>query len=170
MIVNYYLLFFLFSITNINLLNGFIPHKGYIKRGEILTLNLERKNYHFSQRYTEQLLKKIQLNNRNHIPNEPERLLKDLNSRNSTTQNLAILGQNTDNFNRTVEQPRLRIIINPNTHPNFLAGLGIPFNPMEEQFADLNRRANGDGDDGESIGDEVECGMSDVDDDNASID
>jgi len=147
MIVNYYLLFFLLSITNINPLNGFIPLQGYKKRGEFLSLNSERKNYHFSQKYTEQLLKKIQLNNRNHIPNEHERLLKDLNSRNSTTQNLAILGQNADNFNRSVEQPRLRIIINPNTHPNFLAGLGIPFNPMEEQFADLNHRANGDGDD-----------------------
>jgi ATP-dependent metalloprotease FtsH len=148
MIVNYYLLFLLLSITNINLLNGFKKSRGCNKkRGELLTLNSERKNYHFSQRYTEQLLKKIQLNNRNHIPNEPERLLKDLNSKNSTIQNLAILGQKQDDFNKSVEPPRVRIIINPNTHPNFLAGLGIPFNPMEEQFADLNRRANGDGDD-----------------------
>jgi len=154
MIVNYYLLFLLFSITNINLLNGFIPHKGYIKRGEFLTLNSERKNYHFSQRYTEQLLKKIQLNNRNHTPNEYERLLKDLNSKNTTIQNLAILGQKQDNFNRTLEPPRVRIIINPNAHPNFLAGLGIPFNPIEEELSDLNRRVNGDGDDddGQSLG------------------
>ena len=154
MIVNYYLLFFVFSITNINLLNGFIPSQGYIKRGEFLTLNSERKNYHFSQRYTEQLLKKIQLNNRNHIPNEPERLLKDLNSKNTTIQNLAILGDKLNNFNRTLEPPRVRIIINPNAHPNFLAGLGIPFNPIEEELSDLNRRVNGDGDDddGQSLG------------------
>lgn len=147
MIVNYYLLFFLFSITNINLLNGFKKSRGCNKkRGELLTLNSERKNYHFSQKYTEQLLKKIQLNNRNHTPNEYEILLKDLNSKNTTIQNLAILGQDLDNFNKSVEPPRVRIIINKNTNSNFLAGLGIPFNPIEEELGDLNRRANGDGD------------------------
>ena len=148
MIVNYYLLFLLFSITNINLLNGFKKSREYsIKRGRLLILNSERKNYHFSQKYTEQLCKKIQLNNRNHTPNEYELLLKDLNSKNSTIQNLAILGQKQDDFNKSVEPPRVRIIINPNTHPNFLSGLGIPFNPIEEELSDLNRRANGDGDD-----------------------
>jgi ATP-dependent metalloprotease FtsH len=154
MIVNYYLLFLLFSITNINLLNGFIPHKGYIKRGDFFILNSERKNYHFSQRYTEQLLRRIQSNNKNQNPNEYENLLKNLNSKNTTTQNSAILGEKQDNFNKTSEIPRVRIIIAPNGHPNFLAGLGIPFNPMEEQFADLNRRANVDEDDfdGESSG------------------
>jgi len=118
-----------------------------------LQLNSYRKTYQFSQRYTEELLKRIQSNNGNYTGNEYELLLKKLNSKNSTTQNIAILGQFMENVdkNKTSEEdpppPRVRIIINKNAHPNFLAGLGIPFDPIQEQLADLNRRANGDGDD-----------------------
>ena len=161
MLINFNLLYLFLYVTNLSSSNGFsrvrqlIKHEKYKNNKPPLSeLNSHKRNYHFSQRYTEELLKRLQSTSGNHTTNEYELLLKKLNSKNSTMQNLAILGNAIENYNqnRTNEQPqlqppRVRIIINPNTHPNFLAGLGIPFNPMEEQFADLNRRANGDGDD-----------------------
>jgi len=155
MIVNYFLLFFLLSLSKVRLTTSFITHLrcNNKKMCNHLQLNSYRKTYQFSQRYTEELLKRIQSNNGNYTGNEYELLLKKLNSKNSTTQNIAILGQFMENVdkNKTSEEdpppPRVRIIINKNAHPNFLAGLGIPFDPIQEQLADLNRRANGDGDD-----------------------
>jgi ATP-dependent metalloprotease FtsH len=123
-----------------------------------------KKNYHFSQRYTEELLKRIQEhtgvgNNTNKNENDNqmyyESLLKKLNSKNTTIQNLNILGgdfelpyntYNTYNNNNTGQQPRLRIIINKNVGQNFLSGLGIPFNPIEEHISELNENANNPGD------------------------
>jgi ATP-dependent metalloprotease FtsH len=155
MIVNYFLLFFLLSLTKVSLTTSFITHLRCNNKNNCnhLQLNSQRKTYHFSQRYTEELIKRFQNNNRNYTDNEYELLLKKLNSRNNTIQNSAILGEFTET-NKTNEEihplytpPRVRIIINKNTHPNFLAGLGIPFDPIQEQLADLNRRENGDGDD-----------------------
>lgn len=156
MIINFNLLYLFLFVTNVSFSNGFskishlIKHENNIK--PLSELNSHKRTYHFSQRYTEELLKRLQSTSGNHTNNEYELLLKKLNSKNSTMQNLAILGQAIENANRnkTNEQPqppRVRIIINPNAHPNFLAGLGIPFNPIEEELSDLNRRANGDGDD-----------------------
>lgn len=154
MLINFNLLYLFLYVTNITFSNGFsrvlqlIKDENYKNNKTPLgKLNSHKRTYHFSQRYKEELLKRLESTSRNHTNNEYEFLLKKLNSKNSTIQNSAILDQNLDNFNRTVQPPRVRIIINPNVHPNFLAGLGIPFNPMEEQFAELNRRANEDGDD-----------------------
>jgi ATP-dependent metalloprotease FtsH len=155
MIVNYFLLFFLLSLTKVSLTTSFITHLRCNNKNNCnhLQLNSQRKTYHFSQRYTEELIKRFQNNNRNYTENEYELLLKKLNSKNNTIQNSAILGEFTET-NKTNEEinpsytpPRVRIIINKNTNPNFLAGLGIPFDPIQEQLADLNRRENGDGDD-----------------------
>ena len=159
MLINFNLLYLFFYVTNVSFSNGFskishlIKHEKYNNHKTPLSeLNSHKKTYHFSQRYTEELLKRLQSTSGNHTNNEYELLLKKLNSKNSTMQNLAILGQAIENANRnkTNEQPqppRVRIIINPNAHPNFLAGLGIPFNPIEEELSDLNHRVNGDGDD-----------------------
>lgn len=121
----------------------------------------QRKTYHFSQRYTEELLKRIQMNEFNNANNSKkefdsynagyyENLLKKLNSKNVTTQNLHILGMGVgmpgndigigDSNKNSTENPypRVRIIINKNGNPNFLSGLGIQFNPIEEELADLN--------------------------------
>jgi cell division protease FtsH len=152
--VNYYLLFFLLQLTKVRFTTSFITHLRYNKKNNCnsIILNSQRKTYHYSQRYTEELIKRFQNNNRNYTDNEYELLLKKLNSKNNTIQNSAILGEFTET-NKTNEEihpsykPRVRIIINPNAHPNFLTGLGIPFDPIQEQLADLNRRANEDGDD-----------------------
>jgi ATP-dependent metalloprotease FtsH len=117
-------------------------------------LSNHKKNYHFSQRYTEELLRRIQGNNvinndsrsENELYNSKyyENLLKKLNSKNATIQTQSILGEDyNDNetimdFNKTVEQPRIRIIINKNTGQNFLSGLGIQFNPIDEEISDMN--------------------------------
>jgi hypothetical protein len=120
MIVNYYLLFSLLALRNVNLTSCFIRHLGCNSNRNHLQLNSYRKTYHFSQRYTEELLKRIQSNNGNYTGNEYELLLKKLNSKNGTIQNSAILGEFTENFNKnkTNEQipspPRVRIIINKN--------------------------------------------------------
>ena len=69
-----------------------------------VTLNAHRKNYHFSQRYTEDLLKRMQIirgignntsNNANNNQNIDyyETLLKKLNSKNESIQNISILGE-----------------------------------------------------------------------------
>jgi ATP-dependent metalloprotease FtsH len=117
-----------------------------------------KKNYHFSQRYTEQLLKQIQ--NQNYNRNYSfssynngkfdnmkknaeyyEFLLKKLNSKNITEQNASILSDditntntntNTDQYNQTNEVPRVKIIINRNPN-SFFQGLGIQFNQVEEE-------------------------------------
>ena len=141
MIVNYFLLFFLLSLTKVRFTNSFITHLTCNKKNKCnhLQLNSYRKTYHFSQRYTEELLKRIQSNNSNYTGNEYELLLKKLNSKNTTMQNIAILGQFMENVNKnkTTEQgppppPRVRIIINKNANENFLSGLGIQFNPIDE--------------------------------------
>uniref|UniRef100_A0A6C0JHN2 AAA+ ATPase domain-containing protein n=1 Tax=viral metagenome TaxID=1070528 RepID=A0A6C0JHN2_9ZZZZ len=136
-----------------------------------LTLNSHKKNYHFSQRYTEELLKRIQSNSgfsnntisdRAHRENIEaqerelhnskyyETLLKKLNSKNASLQNLGILGEDFENlyndieknFNKTIESPRVRIIINKNVGHNFLSGLGIQFNPIDEHISEMNEMAN----------------------------
>jgi ATP-dependent metalloprotease FtsH len=117
-------------------------------------LSNHKKNYHFSQRYTEELLRRIQGNNvinndsrsENELYNSKyyENLLKKLNSKNATIQTQSILGEDyNDNesivdFNKTIEQPRIRIIINKNSGQNFLSGLGIQFNPIDEEISDMN--------------------------------
>jgi len=148
-------------------------------------MNPNRKNYHFSQRYTEELLKRIQSNSgfsnstisdrdtresieakerELHNSKYYETLLKKLNSKNTTLQNLSILGEDFENlyndieknFNKTIETPRVRIIINKNVGHNFLSGLGIQFNPIDEHISEMNdiadnpnNRDGGDNDDDE---------------------
>ena len=168
MIVNFFL-FYLFNIIICS--DGFLKpsffNSKYVHRN--FHLQTYRKNYHFSQRYTEQLLKRIRLVENKNKTNDNleeeeevnarhyESLLKKLNSKNATQQILSILGDNSKNFdddnhddgdeyyydddddetetqnkknkNHTLEVPHVRIILN--NSPNFLAGLGIKFDPVD---------------------------------------
>jgi ATP-dependent metalloprotease FtsH len=170
MIVNCYLLFFLLCSLNwqgsVSLTIFRINKLGHNKnrnKDSTVKLKSHRKNYHFSQKYTEELLKRMQMgrgigNNSNNNPNPnvdyPEYLLKKLNSKNVTLQNLSILGEEFDSFynnvnenlnlnlNKTVDTPRVRIIINKNAGQNFLSGLGIQFNPLDEHISEMNEMAN----------------------------
>jgi ATP-dependent metalloprotease FtsH len=146
-------------------------HNKNKQQRSIVMMNPHRKNYHFSQRYTEELLKRIQTNNgvsnstssdrvtRENIEAKErelhnskyyETLLKKLNSKNTSLQNLGILGEDFENlyndieknFNKTIESPRVRIIINKNVGHNFLSGLGIQFNPIDEHISEMNEMAN----------------------------
>jgi len=126
-------------------------------------LETHKKTYHFSERYTEQLLKKIQ--NQNYNRNYSfssynngksdnmkknaeyyESLLKRLNSKNITEQNASILSDdinnmNTDQYNETNQVPRVKIIINRNPN-SFFQGLGIQFNPVEEENSNFDSEEN----------------------------
>ena len=86
MIVKYFLLFFLLSLTKVRLATSFITHLRCNNKNNCnhLQLNSQRKTYHFSQRYTEELIKRFQNNNRNYTDNEYELLLKKLNSKKYT--------------------------------------------------------------------------------------
>ena len=163
--INFHLLFLGFGLgfglftTQFKVSNGFTR----INRIEPFrfSLNSERKSYHFSQRYTDELLKRIQNNmqNANNTNNNKdqyrsnlgyyENLLRNLNSKNITMQNLGILGEEPEVFNRTLDSPpRLRIILNKNMNPSFLAGLGIQINPIQEEISDSNEvEGNSDNDD-----------------------
>jgi len=164
MIVNFYLLYFLlyssnwyFSDSFKHLLgNKLRNNKNYSKKF-ILKLDSHRKNYHFSQKYTEELLKRMQMNrglgNNTKINSDIayyETLLQKLNSKNETIQNSSILGEDFDSFyrninsnlNKTVQQPRVRIILNKNAGQNFLSGLGIQFNPIDEHISEMNEMGN----------------------------
>ena len=173
MIINFYLLYFLLCSTKDIFSNGFLTHFHNKNKHQrtIVSMNPNRKNYHFSQRYTEDLLKRIQSNSgvansttsdrvtRENIEAQErelhnskyyETLLKKLNSKNTSLQNLGILGEDFENlyndieknFNRTIESPRVRIIINKNVGHNFLSGLGIQFNPIDEHISEMNEMAN----------------------------
>ena len=173
MIINFYLLYFLLCSTKDIFSNGFLTpfHNKNKHQRTIVSMNPNRKNYHFSQRYTEDLLKRIQSNSgvansttsdrvtRENIEAQErelhnskyyETLLKKLNSKNTSLQNLGILGEDFENlyndieknFNRTIESPRVRIIINKNVGHNFLSGLGIQFNPIDEHISEMNEMAN----------------------------
>jgi len=178
MIVNCYLFYFLLCSTNYWFTDSFLTrfhrvnlnHNKNNQERNIVKLNTHRKNYHFSQRYTEDLLKKLQTNkgltnnsrnntdtnknndydNDNQNMEYYETLLKKLNSKNETIQNISILGEDFDSFyrninlklNKTQEQPRLRIILNKNSGQNFLSGLGIQFNPIDEHISEMNEMAN----------------------------
>jgi len=179
MILNIYLFYFLLSSTNYYVSNSFLT---YFKNGRlshhnkirqdtsVFILSNHKKNYHFSQRYTEELLKRIQGNNYKHtnstINNDVkesmerqlqnsryyETLLKKLNSQNISIQNSSILGEdfenlynnalNDNNTNNTMGMPRVRIIINKNVGQNFLSGLGIQFNPIDEHISEMNEAIN----------------------------
>lgn len=163
--INFHLLFLGFGLgvglfaTQFKVSNGFtrINRVGSFR----FSLNSERKSYHFSQRYTDELLKRIQNNmqNANNTNNNKdqyrsnlgyyENLLRNLNSKNITMQNLGILGEEPEVFNRTLDSPpRLRIILNKNMNPSFLAGLGIQINPIQEEISDSNEvEGNSDNDD-----------------------
>jgi len=178
MITNCYLFCFLLCSTKMLFSDSFLTSLlcnklNYNKnnyRVTFLNMNSHKKNYHFSQRYTEELLKRIQSNsgvynnttnreNRENIEAQErevhnskyyETLLKKLNSKNTSLQNLGILGEDFENlykdieqnFNKTIESPRVRIIINKNVGHNFLSGLGIQFNPIDEQISEMNELAN----------------------------
>jgi cell division protease FtsH len=90
-----------------------------------MKLNSNKKNYYFSQRYTEELLKR-------------------LNSKNTTIQNQSILDDEYYKLknNTILEPPRVRIIINKNVGQNFLSGLGIQFNPIDEHLSEMNEMLN----------------------------
>jgi ATP-dependent metalloprotease FtsH len=163
MIIHYSLLYiFLFSL-NLNFLDGFHNKPNFKGFNTVLKSHNQRKNYHFSHRYTEELLKRIQQNKNIYTDNKIkidsqnsdyyESLLRRLNSKNVTIQNESILGDdynnNVDtnldpNQNKTMDQqpPRVRIVINKNVGQNFLSGLGIQFNPIEEELGDLNGPEN----------------------------
>jgi len=161
MTVNRYLLFLL-CVLNYRLMHSFfrplLCNKNYNKNN-VLKFNSHRKNYHFSQKYTEELLKRMGNNshtntntntntNSNKNTNYHEHLLKKLNSKNVTLQTLGILGEDFENIyhntntNRTLETPRVRIIINKNVGQNFLSGLGIQFNPIDEHISEMNEAIN----------------------------
>jgi ATP-dependent metalloprotease FtsH len=169
MIVNYYLFYFLLCSSTWKFSDSFLTQKKCVKLNRnknneqinIIKLNTYRKNYHFSQRYTEELLKRMQIirgvgnatmNNANANQNIDyyETLLKKLNSKNETMQNISILGEEFDSFyrninlnlNKSMEQPRVRIILNKNAGQNFLSGLGIQFNPIDEHISEMNEIAN----------------------------
>ena len=169
MIVNCYLLYFLLSCSNWSVSDSFVTHLHNNKLGHnkicnkdsTVKLKSHRKNYHFSQRYTEDLLKRMQIitgignntsNNANNNQNIDyyETLLKKLNSKNESIQNISILGEDFDSFyhninlnlNKSLEQPRVRIILNKNSGQNFLSGLGIQFNPIDEHISEMNEMAN----------------------------
>ena len=134
MIVNCYLLFFLLCSSTWKFSDSFLTQQKCVKlnrnknnqQKNIIKLNTYRKNYHFSQRYTEELLKRMQIirgvgnatmNNANANQNIDyyETLLKKLNSKNETMQNISILGEEFDSFyrninlnlNKSMEQPRV---------------------------------------------------------------
>jgi ATP-dependent metalloprotease FtsH len=171
MLINFYLFYLLLSSTKNYFSNSFLTqfksvnlHKNKnIQQRAFITLNNHRKNYHFSQRYAEELLKRIQGNNITKNDNKEtlerqlynsryyETLLKKLNSQNVSIQNSGILGEDFENLynnelnqntNRTLEPPRVRIIINKNVGQNFLSGLGIQFNPIDEHISEMSEMAN----------------------------
>jgi len=172
MITNCYLFCFLLFSTKMLFSDSFFTlfHNKNKQQRTILKMNPNRKNYHFSQRYTEELLKRIQTNSgfSNNTTNREDRetieaqerelhnskyyetLLKKLNSKNVSLQNMGILGEDFENlykdidheFNKTIESPRVRIIINKNVGHNFLSGLGIQFNPIDEHISEMNELAN----------------------------
>ena len=169
MIVNCYFFYFLLCSTKYLFTDSFLTDFHYVKLNRnknnqqktLVKLNTYRKNYHFSQRYTEELLKRMQIvrgignstmNNANTNQNIDyyETLLKKLNSKNETIQNISILGEEFDSFyrnvnlnlNKSLEQPRVRIILNKNAGQNFLSGLGIQFNPIDEHITEMNEIAN----------------------------
>ena len=144
-----------YGLTDSLFLNKNIKRDGYDFK-----LQSSRKTYHFSQKYTEQLLQKIQsqnynrnysfssynnnkINNYNKNVQYYESLLKRLNSKNTTEQVSNILNENAynddnnnydnNNYNHNqTDVPRVKIIINRNPN-SFLTGLGIQFNPAEEE-------------------------------------
>jgi ATP-dependent metalloprotease FtsH len=141
--------------------NNKLGHNKICNKDSTVKLKSHRKNYHFSQRYTEDLLKRMQIirgignntsNNANNNQNIDyyETLLKKLNSKNESIQNISILGEDFDSFyhninlnlNKSLEQPRVRIILNKNSGQNFLSGLGIQFNPIDEHISEMNEMAN----------------------------
>ena len=70
MIINCYILYFLLCSMKYYVSDSFLTHllcnklniKKHNQQRNIVKLNSDRKNYHFSQRYTEDLLKRIQSN------------------------------------------------------------------------------------------------------------
>jgi len=142
-----YLFFYLMQITFSNCYVNLLNNKNIIKHN-FFKANSQKRTYHLSQRYIEELLKKIKSNNSSNINNNDynllneryyETLLKKLNSKNITLQNNVILG-NDDNRNNSIEFfiPHLRIVTNKRSNNNFLSGLGIKFDPVEEQISDFN--------------------------------
>jgi len=124
----------------------------FITKKHLSKTNLYTRKYHFSQRYSEDLLNRIR--NRTGDGNEIygfryyEMRLKKLNSRNMTIQNMEILNEFYNNSGS--EPPRLRFILN-NT-PDFFKGLGIYITPTEnsdnsqEDFhSDQNQKEPGPG-------------------------
>jgi len=163
MIINCYLFYFLLCSTKYYFSTSFLRQLqsgklNYNKNNQeiyITCLHNHNKKYHFSQRYTEELLKRIQShpgNGNNSNSNEDnsryyETLLKKLNSKNTTLQNVSILGEDFEVPYNKSQPPRVRIIINKNVGQNFLSGLGIPFNPIQEHISELNENANNPGGD-----------------------
>ena len=158
--LNFYLIYLFFYLTQFTLSNCYINllnTKNIIKQN-FFKVNSQKKTYHLSQRYTEELLKRIQSNNSSNINNNDyntfnaryyETLLKKLNSKNITLQNSFILGNNDENKNNSVEFfiPHLRIVTNKRSNNNFLSGLGIKFDPIDEEISDLNEMSgNSDSD------------------------
>ena len=128
MLTYYFLYFLLVDLTTFT--NGFLSFSisNKLKHNKhvcFMNLNSNKKNYHFSQRYTEELLKR-------------------LNSKNTTIQNQSILDDEYYKLknNSSVEPPRVRIIINKNVGQNFLSGLGIQFNPIDEHISEMNEMVN----------------------------
>jgi cell division protease FtsH len=101
-------------------------------------LQTYKKTFYLSQKYTEQLLRKIQSNNNTNSDKYYETLLKRLNSKNITTQNSNILGiDEEDNDSGPIfdmPTPHIRIIFN-RTH-NIFNGLGIQFENLQKNNED----------------------------------
>jgi cell division protease FtsH len=163
----FYLLFYLFITTNYS--DSFFINRDFnkknnksLKKINFFGINTHKKTYHLSQRYTEELIKRIQMSNSNDTNRSRhyETLLKKLNSKNITTQNLGILGKydendqdredyehnvNDENETKNIEIPHIRIIFNK-THSIF-NGLGIQITPQNDANTDNDNDDDDDDDD-----------------------
>ena len=131
---------FIFDLTN-----GFF--KNHNTKSNIIKLNFNRRSYNFSERYLELLVKKnTNMNNTNEEKNKYyEHLLKNLNSKNSTIQNQYILNENNNENENNIERPKIKIILTKNS--NFFEGLGIKFNPQDENEEGGEEEGGGEGED-----------------------
>jgi cell division protease FtsH len=172
MITTICLLFY--SLTLVDLSSGFLKQYFYPNiihhQSKNIQLNNQRKSYHFSQRYTEELLRRMKLRENNEtesrledndvVTRYYETLIKKLNSKNYTEQNMYILGEGQEylqNKNKSDENAftGMRILIHKPS--NFLTGLGIQFNPIESDIEDMNQNnGNNNNDDANNDKDEEE--------------
>jgi cell division protease FtsH len=148
-----------------------ITHNRIIERKQVFITNTYRKTHNYSQRYAEQLFRKMQKagngvnrGTENPVTDYYERLLRKLNSKNTTQQMSQNLGEEgteeVDYYNYTIngheenahkitsnetdDVPIVRIILN--NSPHFLEGLGIRLSSSDEDFGENNEESNNEQD------------------------